>query len=159
MVKRRIPYARATNYAPELRTSMRTIARYWKMVKDKIQVTTTNIEADGTTQLQHDSVCARGLSVDVWPAAAFAFGFCLACCRLGWLTQTCTCRCHLLVTAKCQHDIAWKCSFSEALSSRPWRTVEDGILPDDRNADWTPSTDVLGASRNSVTKSEVQKVR
>ena len=40
----------------------------------------TDVEADRTTQLQHDSACVRSLSVDMQPAAAFAFGSCLACC-------------------------------------------------------------------------------
>ena len=48
---------------------------------------------------------------------------------------------------------------SEVLSSHLRRAVDDRILSDDRNADRTPSMDVLGASRNSVTKSEVRKVR
>ena len=40
----------------------------------------TDVEADRTTQLQHDSVCARSLSVNVQPAVTFAFGSFLACC-------------------------------------------------------------------------------
>ena len=62
------------------------------------------------------------------------------------------------MTAKCQRDIARNCSFSEVLSSRLQHAVDNVILPDDRNADQTPSMDVLGGSRNLM-KSEVCKAR
>ena len=37
------------------------------------------VEADGSTQLLQVSACACSCVIDMWPAAAFTFGSCLAC--------------------------------------------------------------------------------
>ena len=64
------------------------------------------------------------------------------------------------MTVKCRrHDTAWTVAsvkLRHLVFGTPWAT--ELILPEDRSAERTPSTNDLGASRNLLTRSEVRKV-